>query len=239
MARARQERHIAIVLLAGSGRRFATPTPKQFVKLGGKPLFQYATEKLLKSPFVDEIVFVLRKSYFDTFLPMIKEMNLKKPYRLVQGGFSRCASVANAIDALREEKEDCLVLIQDGDRPNLKESYIALSYDGAKLNGAAIVARKESDSVFISKEGQKAESYLNRNEIYHAETPQCFRLSLLRKCYLKSDRRNFTDEGSMVLELLDISPQIIISEPGNLKINDQNDANVFLTSLKKPRRHKQ
>ena len=51
----------AIIVAAGSGSRFNSDTPKQFLELNGKPVIVHAIERFEAAPSVDAIVLVLRE----------------------------------------------------------------------------------------------------------------------------------------------------------------------------------
>lgn len=224
------KRNFGIVALGGVGKRFLSSTPKQFLKAGNRYLCEYPIKALDDSPSIDAIVLITLKSHFSLLNEIVESMHLKKDYMIVEGGDTRNSSLDRAVFALKGEDPESLCLIVDGDRPNLKQRYIDECIEAAKQSGASIVSRKETDSTFIL-DGEDME-YLNRNLLYRAETPQCFKLHILEKAYLSTTKRDFTDEASMVLKQLGIKPSIVLSDGDNIKINTPSDLEIFKATLK-------
>ena len=215
---------IAILLIGGSGTRFGGKTPKQLFPILGKPLFCYALETLNRSSSVDAIYLVVKEGT----LSDVKEsaQAYEKIQGYILGGGSREDSVDNAISFLEKEgaSGNALVLIQDGDRPNLTERMIEENFQKASVCGAAVTAMPCSDSVFCSEDGETVSRYLNRNEIYQAQTPQTFRFSLLKKALRSAT--GATDDASRAL-LFGAKPAIVRGESQNYKINTEEDMERF------------
>ena len=54
---------IAVILIGGSGVRFGSETPKQFLQIEGKDIFVYTTEVFQNHPWVDSILLVYPKGW--------------------------------------------------------------------------------------------------------------------------------------------------------------------------------
>lgn len=215
---------IAILLIGGSGTRFGGETPKQLMPISGKPLFCYALEMLNASPFVDAIYLVVKKGTLNAVKENAQTYEKVQGYLL--GGETREDSVDNAIAFLEKAgvREDALVLIQDGDRPNLSERMIEENFQKASSFGAAVTALPCTDSVFSSEDGETASSYLDRSKVYRAQTPQTFRFSLLKQTCRLANKA--TDDASRAL-LLGAKVAIVKGEASNYKINTKEDMERF------------
>ena len=89
----------AIITAAGSGSRFSSgknETPKQFIKLNGKPVILYSLEVFQKSRLIDEIFISANYKYFDLLHSMAVKNKITKLTTLVEGGKTRFNSVKNA-----------------------------------------------------------------------------------------------------------------------------------------------
>ena len=91
----------AIIVAAGSGSRFNSETPKQFLEIMGKPIVVHAIERFDAAPSVDAIVLVLGKDHVAKF----DLSHLKKVTAIVAGGASRPRSVLNCFDAVPSKTE--------------------------------------------------------------------------------------------------------------------------------------
>ena len=52
---------IAIILAAGSGRRFGASEPKQYLRLGHQTVLEHAVEAFLRHPLIDEVAIVVHR----------------------------------------------------------------------------------------------------------------------------------------------------------------------------------
>lgn len=222
---------VAILLMAGSGERFHSVTPKQFLKMGGHPLFAYAARVLAESPEVDFILYVVPKGTERATEEALVKEGLKKPHAVIDGGASRSESAQEAVRYLAAQglKPSATILLQDADRPFLSERYLQENFEAAANNGASVTAVPSSDSVAISKEPLLIDGYLPREEVYLLQTPQAFRFALLQEAFAKSKAHGYTDEGSLVLGVTGIAPHIVIGDKNNIKITEPADMFFFET----------
>ena len=199
----KKKENIAIILFGGSGERFSTNLPKQFVDLNGKPLLYYATKALEDSPLVDEILVVGKKGYIDETKKALNDQGFRKIKDVIEGGESRMESVFQGLLYLEGKLDDSsLVLIQDGDRPNLSERLIKENFEAARNHKGAVTAIPSNDSAFIASEGN-VDRYLKRSGLYLAQTPQTFVYKPILEAYKKAmavkDRSIYTDDASIFL----------------------------------------
>lgn len=215
---------IAILLLGGSGTRFGGSVPKQFLPVAGKRLFEFPLSVLQQSPMVDEIHLVVREDLLDEVARI--SVNYSKVRSLIAGGNSREESVKRALEGLERHGVDSssLILIQDGDRPNLTLDLVALSFEKAEKVGAAVTAIPCGDSLFRSDDETSISQYLSRTGIYLAQTPQTFVFSSLKRAHQSECKA--TDDGSKVLALGE-KVAIVAGSPNNYKINYPCDLDRF------------
>ena len=58
-------KNIAVILASGTGSRFGSNIPKQFVKLAGKPIITYTISAFQNNNKIDEIIIVTLNDYVD------------------------------------------------------------------------------------------------------------------------------------------------------------------------------
>lgn len=215
-----------ILLMAGKGTRYSELAPKQYLPYEGKPLFLHAYEAMASSPEIEAILCVIGAKDEGLAKFFIDSGNYAKPTYFVIGGTSRTESVHNALKHLLANgaKEESVLLIHDAARPHLEESYIKEGIAKAKERGASITCYPSSDSVAIGN-GQELTRYMNRQEVYILGTPQTFTLDVLEKAFEKKDpEKEYTDDGSLVLDTLGIKPLIVRGKRSNVKITFKEDA---------------
>src|SRR5580765_5636384 len=106
----------AIIVAAGSGQRFATSKPKQFVPILGKPLIIHTLERFESCDAIDEIVLVLSDEGRDEFERISGQFEISKIRAVVTGGKTRAESVKNGLGAVDAATAN-LVAVHDGARP--------------------------------------------------------------------------------------------------------------------------
>jgi 2-C-methyl-D-erythritol 4-phosphate cytidylyltransferase len=149
-------KHIAVVLFGGVGTRYAGKLPKQFAIVGDRPLMCYALRALNESPDVDEILVVAPVAYSKATQDIIHDYRYRKVDAVIDGGKEREDSVFNALAYLYQkgvEPKD-IVLICDGDRPNLTPELIKANIEAAIQYGAAVTAIPATDSIIYSEGGK-------------------------------------------------------------------------------------
>ena len=224
-------RNIAVLLLGGLGTRYDQREPKQFALFHGYPLFAYSAKALHDSPKIELVIFVVPEGYLERTEEVLRDIHFQNPYRLVIGGKTRQESSFRAIRYLVENKAnlDAVVLIHDGARPNLTEELIEGNLAAVESTGAVVTAYQSHDSVAVSKDGVSVSAYASREEVYLLQTPQTFRLRVIYAAHERalSLDKEFTDDGSLVLETLSVHPLIVKGNRMNFKITTHADDALF------------
>lgn len=214
----------AIIVAAGSGSRFNSDTPKQFLEIGGKAVIEHTIRRFVDSPSVDEIVLVLS----DDRIAGFDRSKFAKVTAVVAGGNTRAESVANGIAAV---SYDCgLIAVHDGARPLVSIDEIERTIDAAKACGAACLVAPVTDTIKLIQKNEVMAT-LDRTKLRRALTPQVFEKELLLKAFegVYFDE-SITDECYLV-EKLGHQIAIVEGSPRNIKITHREDltlAEAFL-----------
>jgi len=187
-------RKIAIIVASGTGSRMGGEVPKQFLPLKGKPVLVHTLEKFLSIGGC-EVFLALSEDGLAAWEPIAREYLPDAPLILVKGGETRFHSVKNALAAI-EEEGDALVAIHDGVRPFVTLNILLNSFVAAESFGAVVACVDSKDSVRIT--GDEGNHALNRNRVKLIQTPQTFRLSVLREAFKVAYDERFTDDASVV-----------------------------------------
>ncbi|MBI3694098.1 MAG: 2-C-methyl-D-erythritol 4-phosphate cytidylyltransferase [Acidobacteria bacterium] len=220
----------AIIPAAGLGTRMGRGTSrKQFMLLNGDPILVHTIRKFLACPAVNEIVVALRNEDLGWFGELLRRENPSKPVRLVAGGDHRQVSVQNGLAAVSADIE--LAAVHDAVRPFVSVELIEKVIAEATKTGAAILGIPPVDTV---KQVHRTtiRSTLPRERIVLAQTPQVFRVELLRRAYQQAEADGLvgTDEASLV-EHLDVDVTVVLGSDRNIKITRPSDmalARLFL-----------
>ncbi len=223
----------AVIPAAGLGTRMARSgagtSRKQFMLLDGAPILIHTLRKFLACPRVDEIVVSLRPDDLDWFRAEMEREKPAKPVRLVGGGQYRQDSVKNGLAHVSADVD--LVAVHDAVRPFVSVALIENVIQAAAATGAAILAIPPVDTV-KQVDRTLIRGTLSRDRIVLAQTPQVFRIDLLRRAYQQAEQEEFvgTDEASLV-EHLDVEVTVVMGSDRNIKITRPGDmalARLFL-----------
>lgn len=135
----------AIIVAGGSGSRFGSNMPKQFLPLSGKPVLMHTIDKFAALGGV-EIIVVLPAAFEGWWRELCAEHGFATEHRVVTGGANRFCSVRNAIITIDVQPGDAIA-VHDGVRPLASTSLIAAAFDCAEAKGSAIPVVAVTDSI--------------------------------------------------------------------------------------------
>src|SRR5947209_6954052 len=221
-----------IIPAAGLGTRMGRSTPeregisrKQFMLLNGSPILLHTIRKFVSSPSISEIVVALRPDDLAWAEDLFKAQQFSKPVRVVEGGESRQQSVEHALSTIGEDTT--LVAVHDAVRPFIERETIEKVVAEASQTGAAIVGVVPVDTV-KQVHRNKVRATLPRERLILTQTPQVFRLDLLRQAFEKARADLFigTDESSLVERLEQVEVSLVLGTDRNIKITKPSDMDL-------------
>jgi 2-C-methyl-D-erythritol 4-phosphate cytidylyltransferase len=224
----------AIVPAAGIGKRMQSDIPKQYLLLNGRPVIEHTINTLLKNENISGLVIALQPD--DTYFSAI-ELTSEKPVVCTQGGKERADSVLNALNTLfqtAEFEESDWVMVHDAVRPCLRQQDIdKLVAEVADDENGGLLALPVRDTMKRQIAGNTAaivEQTVDRDNLWHALTPQYFPASRLKNALHKAlnDGLLVTDESS-AMELAGYTPRLVHGHEDNIKITRPDD--LMLASL--------
>lgn len=219
---------IVIIPSGGKGLRLGTDIPKQYVKVNNKELIAYTIDVFEQCDEIDEIVVAAQKDYFDLLNEIIKKYSFRKVLKIVEGGKERQDSVYNALSSLSASNRD-LILVHDAARPLLPQKVLLSALQSAENFDNVVVGIKAKDTLI--KGSDSVLSYVDRSEIFYAQTPQIFRYGILKSAMEKAIRKSFlgTDE-SMLVHKASYKVKLVEGSVFNFKVTTKDDLDLF-TSL--------
>lgn len=208
-----------IIPAAGSGTRFGGDLPKQFQPFAGKPLVQYVIERFLAEEAVSRIIVPVAEPLLATVTQSATER-----VRFVAGGETRQQSV---IRAMAEAREAGLVAIHDAARPLFSRAMFHAVIQAAHEVGAALPVVPVSDTIHVMNDDATVGSTLDRSMLGAAQTPQCFRVDILRRVLDRAAAEGVdaTDEAGLAARYGFIV-KAVAGDHRNLKITVPEDLAV-------------
>ncbi|MBC3378740.1 2-C-methyl-D-erythritol 4-phosphate cytidylyltransferase [Serratia fonticola] len=222
---------IAVLPAAGIGSRMQADCPKQYLTIGHQTLLEHAIHALLRHPRITQVIVAIspEDQQFKT-LPIASDPRVL----VTEGGQQRADSV---LAGLQLAGNAHWVLVHDAARPCLHpddlERLLAITAH-SKVGG--ILAAPVRDTMKRAQVGQSVISHtVERQDLWHALTPQLFPLELLKLCLQRAldEGATVTDEAS-ALEHCGYHPLLVAGRADNIKVTRPEDlalAAFYLTQL--------
>lgn len=222
------KRVAALLLMAGRGTRAGGALPKQFLRINGKRVYEYALTALKECPFIDEILLVCHPDWLS------RVENWHPECRVLLGGKTRQESSRKGIEALQGD----LVLIHDAARPLVSQRILEENIRLAAEKGAVNTCLPASDTISIRKESGGIASIPDRNQFLLGQTPQTFSLPLIQKAHTQALEEGWdqaTDDCSLLLRS-GYPVDIVSGEATNQKLTNSSDFEILSHFLSKKKR---
>ncbi|MGI4746941.1 MAG: bifunctional 2-C-methyl-D-erythritol 4-phosphate cytidylyltransferase/2-C-methyl-D-erythritol 2,4-cyclodiphosphate synthase [Janthinobacterium lividum] len=209
----------ALLLAAGTGRRYGTEMPKQFVTLGRLPVIRHAAEALL--PHVTYLQPVGDAALLSDALHGLSVA------QAIAGGNTRQDSVRiglEALAALPAHLRPDLVLVHDGARPYVPAALIQRVIAALDTHVGAIPGVAVADTLKRVRDGAIVET-VRRDELFRAQTPQGFRFDLLLDLHRAAARSSVSDatDDAALLEQAGHAVALVAGSEDNIKLTYEED----------------
>jgi len=211
-----------VVPAAGIGARMGAGCPKQYLPLVGKTVIEHTLERLLALPNIAGIYLVLGADddYWND-LPLALHNGIHR----VAGGAERCDSVLNALEQLRDNASpDDWVLVHDAARPCIHVQSVLHLIEQVKNHPIGGILGVPVSDTLKQVNSSIIDLTVDRRLLWQAQTPQMFRLGLLRDCLQRglTEGKLITDESS-ALESYGYQPLMVQGRSDNIKITRPED----------------
>ncbi len=202
----------AILVAAGSGSRFGAETPKQFLRLAGKPVIRHCAEALAR-----EVDLLLPVGDAEPICDALAGIAHLPP---VAGGTTRQHSVRGGLEALASRSPD-IVFVHDAARPMIPTGTIPALLAALEMAPGTIPALPVADTLKRAERGAITAT-VPRDGLYRAQTPQAFRFPVLLAAHRAGIGVAATDDASL-LEAAGESVAIVQGSEDNIKLTYADD----------------
>jgi 2-C-methyl-D-erythritol 4-phosphate cytidylyltransferase/2-C-methyl-D-erythritol 2,4-cyclodiphosphate synthase len=221
---------VALIMAAGTGERFGAGALKQSASLNGRAMIAWSADALAASPRVSGIILVAPGGQESGLRSLFSGDAARKMHAVVAGGPTRQDSVYNGLEQVPAGVTH--VLIHDAARPCLSTALRDRVLDALGSHDAVIPAVPVTDTL-IRDVDARVDAILDRVNIAGVQTPQGFRLDLIRRAHGDARNRGYksSDDGSLVLAL----GEAVATVPGertNLKVTYRDDIVIAEAILK-------
>ncbi|GHU38089.1 2-C-methyl-D-erythritol 4-phosphate cytidylyltransferase [Betaproteobacteria bacterium] len=223
-------RYYALVPAAGSGARFGSETPKQYLPLAGRPMIHHALAALCRYERIERVWVVLSPgdAWWDAYDWSGLGMKLEV---LRCGGATRAGSVANGLAAVGHiVSQDDWMLVHDAARPGLSRELLTGLCEALRDDPVGgLLAVPVADTLKRSDAAQRVAATESREGLWQAQTPQMFRYGLLRQAL--DGQQAVTDEAGAV-EAMGYRPLLVRADATNFKVTYPADLELAEGILK-------
>ncbi len=208
-------------------------TPKQYLNLNGSPVISYTLNRFLEHKSILGVVVALDPD--DQYWEKISEKNHQKIHR-TDGGESRAETVLKALHYLQfHANNEDWVLVHDAARPCLRREELNLLVEEVQMPGCngGLLAVPVHDTIKKGDVNALSIETVDRNNLWYAQTPQCFRFALLKQALEDALDENLTiTDDASAMEYIGIKPKLFEGRSDNIKITRPADlklAEIYLS----------
>lgn len=212
-----------ILLAAGRGLRAGGGEPKQFRRLNGKELFRHSLDCLLEHPRIRDVVLVVPGDWVSRIRRMPAGAQSGR-LTVIAGGETRRESARAGLASLHP---GCThVLIHDAARPWIKPPLLDRILDGLTTADAVIPVIDVTDTLVRLDSSGNAGDFPDRQGFRRVQTPQGFRLEIIRDAHDRADKRTdikATDDAGLVHHFKLAPVALVAGDSQNVKITRKED----------------
>lgn len=220
----------AAILAGGVGTRMqSAEKPKQFLEVGGKPIIIHTIEKFISIENFTKILVLTPADWVEYTKDLIeKYMGTDSGVLVLPGGSDRNETLMCALAYIEEHYKvdaDTILVTHDAVRPFVTERIIRENIEAARIYGACGTAIPATDTIVQSKDGTYMEEIPDRSCMYQQQTPQSFRVTLLKETYalLNEEERKSLTDACKILVLKGVPVYMVMGDSCNIKITYPED----------------
>lgn len=221
--------NIALIFAGGVGSRMGNQkTPKQFLKVRGKPILIHTLLNFQNDANIDAICIVIVHNYVEKTRKLLKKYKITKATILVTGGKTGQESIYRGLQAIKTNfpQDNPIVLIHDGVRPIIEKDLIYRNIQSVCEKGSAISSVPAWETTAIVNDKNIIQSITNRQNSWIARAPQSFYLEDILAAHKKAiDEHDNTviDSCTMIFKYGRTNLAVVPTIPENIKVTTQID----------------
>ena len=215
----------AVIAAGGTGTRMNAHVPKQFLEIGGKPIFLHTIELISSLDEVIQIILALPEEHISAATEILGRQPARLPVQCVAGGRNRQESVYRGVRHVCADAD--VIMVHDAVRPFCDRETIRRVLDAAWKDGAAVPGLQATETIQrVSRKGRVLATP-PREELFAIQTPQAFHSEILRSALIRAAEAGFvgTDESSVV-RWAGRPVTVVPGSPDNIKITRPADLEI-------------
>jgi 2-C-methyl-D-erythritol 4-phosphate cytidylyltransferase len=217
-------KNLAVILAAGSGKRFGDHLPKQFQKIAGRTLIEICLERFQTHPGIDAIVLVCPAPHLAMAEEIVSTGHFNKVVKVIAGGKTRQESSFIGVSAAPAGVEN--ILIHDAARALVAPAVVSRVLEALAADMAVMATLPAGDTIIRIDDAAMVMAVLDRAKLGLAQTPQGFKLAIIRRAHELARADGFSnanDDCSLVLRYKLAPVVTVLGDPINIKITYPQD----------------
>jgi 2-C-methyl-D-erythritol 4-phosphate cytidylyltransferase len=212
-----------IIPASGTGIRFGSKTPKQFLKIDGTEILILSLNRFISETRIKSVFISAQKQYIRKIENLIQKYSFAKVMEVVEGGKLRQNSVYNCFKKISCCNND-RIIVHDAVRPFVSRSLLKKLTDASSYYDCVVPGLKLTDTIKLTSEKGIVLKTVPRDNLWSIQTPQIFSYSKLRYAFEYALKKKFTgtDEASL-MEFAGYKVKVVEGELSNIKITTRKD----------------
>ncbi len=223
-----------VILAGGIGSRMGNvEKPKQFLKIGNKPIILHTIEKFLVHDEFEKLIVLCPKQWIEHTKNLIKKYlgDGRSQVIVLEGGSTRNETIMNSIKYIEENyglEDDTLLVTHDSVRPFLTYRIIDENIKYGLKYGAVDTVIAATDTIVSSEDGESITTVPDRAQMYQGQTPQTFNAKKLKELYysLTEEEKEILTDASKIFVIKGEKVHLVQGEVFNTKITYPYDLRV-------------
>lgn len=222
----------ALLTAGGSGTRMQNNIPKQFITVNEIPIIVYTLQKFQNSKHVDKIIIACIEEWQTVLRAYSSEFNISKLEKIVIGGATGIESIRNCFNNIKNNDENDIIIIHDGNRPLVDDDIIRRNIEAAKETGATTTYIDIHDGIVkIDDTFTVVKSDFKREHIKITQTPHCFKSKTLNDILPRIKNANKYISLADAATSFGYATSLVKGSELNFKITTPNDLTLFETII--------
>lgn len=235
-----------VILAGGIGSRMGNvEKPKQYLKVGDKPIIIHTIEKFFVHDEFIKLIVLCPKQWVENTKNLVKKYLGDGADHVVvlEGGSTRNETIMNSINYIEKEyglDEETLIVTHDSVRPFLTYRIIEENIKYGKEYGAVDTVISATDTIVESKTGDIITSVPDRANMYQGQTPQTFNAKKLKDLYLSlsDEEKDILTDASKIFVIKGEKVHLVQGEVFNIKITYPYDLRVAESLIQEQKKGK-
>ena len=223
-----------VIVAGGVGSRMGADMPKQFLKLADRPIIIHTLNAFLKCSELKHIYMGIHPEWVEYMAELVRKYvpgPEQHRVHLIPGGAERNETIMNVIQQIEKDfgnEETHYIITQDGVRPFVTQRLIKEHVSAIVQYDAVDTAIPAVDTIIISEDGMFIDEIPERKYLYQSQTPQSFRMDLLKQLYLglTPEEKSILTDACKICTVQQVPVHIVAGEVSNMKITTAADYKI-------------